>query len=88
MLNFRYEWDIKTWAELWYFLFRRKRCLRCDGPLERLFIVKDEGWDWHHDSSGGNHEVTYAHTTKEKLKYRCPKCHAYFLLSDLAAARS
>ena len=81
---FKYELDIKSWSELWFFLFHKKKCPVCQGKLERLDVWPEQSSGWETERTGLHFEVDYAYKTKDRVKYRCPKCHAYYWLSDLA----
>lgn len=82
-----YELDIKSWSELWFFLFRPKKCPVCRGKLQRLDVLPEQSAGWGSEWSGANFSVEHVYRTKDKIKYRCPKCHAYYWLSELVARR-
>ena len=71
--------------EFLYFFFKSKQCLRCRGKLERLDLPTEHSWDWHNESDSSGLHFEYDHTSKDRIKYRCAKCHTYYWLSDLAA---
>jgi hypothetical protein len=77
---FVYELDIRTFGELWYFLFRKKQCPRCRGKLYRVDVLPEFSSGWERDGL----EFEYVHKTKDFVRYRCDPCHAYFSLAELA----
>ncbi len=78
---FVYELDIRTFGELWFFLFRKKRCPKCRGKVYRVDVLPEFSSGW--ERSGLDFE--YAHKTKEAVRYRCDPCHAYYSLQELAS---
>ena len=78
---FIYELDIRTPGELWYFLFRKKKCPRCGGKLYRVGVLPEFTSGWERDGL----QFEYTHTTRESARYRCDPCHAYYSLAELAA---
>ena len=78
---FAYELDIRSFRELWFFLFRRKPCPGCGGKLYRVDVLVEHSQGWERD---GLH-FEYVHKTKEPVRYRCDPCHAYYWLAELAA---
>ena len=87
-MKFNYELEIKSWSELWFFLFRRKLCPTCRGPLERLDVLPEQSEGWETERRGLSFKIDYAYSTKDRIKYRCPRCHAYYWLSDLVARQA
>jgi hypothetical protein len=78
---FVFELEIRTYQELWFFLFRKKKCPRCGGKAYRVDVLAEQSQGWEQD---GLH-FEYAHKVKEAVRYRCDPCHAYYSLAELAA---
>jgi hypothetical protein len=79
---FVYELDIRNVRELWYFLFRSKKCPRCRGKVYRVDVLPEHSSGWERD--GLNFE--YTRKVKDAVRYRCDPCHAYYSLQELAGA--
>jgi hypothetical protein len=82
---FVYELDIKNLGELWFFLFRSKKCPVCYSKLERVAVLPEYSSGFETEWTGTGVRSEYVHKTKEAVRYRCHPCHAYYSLTDLAA---
>ena len=82
---FRFDMGVGSFAELWFLLFRRKQCPACRGKVERLFVPPEQSAGWERGWEGLNYRIDYVVESKERHKYRCPRCHAYYWLSELMA---
>jgi hypothetical protein len=82
---FRFDSGVDSLPELWFLLFRPKRCPTCRGRLERLYVPPEQTQGWERGWEGLNYRVDYVVASKERHKYRCPRCHAYYWLSELMA---
>jgi len=80
---FVYELDIKNWSELWFFLFRPKKCPSCRRKVYRVDVLPEFSSGFERD--GG--DFTYTYRTKDRVRYRCDPCHAYYPLTELAQKR-
>lgn len=82
---FVYELDIKNWNELWFFLFKPKKCPTCRRKLHRVDVLPEFSSAWEADKSSNSVDFEYVHKTKDGIRYRCDPCHAYYSLTDLAS---
>jgi hypothetical protein len=86
---FAYELDIKSWREFWFLLFKAKRCPRCprcNGKLERVEALPEFTSEWKAEQMGPRTRIERVHTTKDRVRYRCDPCHAYYSLTELVEA--
>lgn len=77
---FVYELDIRTFRELWFFLFRKKVCPRCHNKVYRVDALPQHSQDW----EGDGLRFFRVRKTKIPVRYRCDPCHAYFSITELA----
>ena len=75
-----HELDIRSFRELWHFLFRKKTCPRCGGKAYRVDTLPKHSHGW--ERRGLDLEYTYR--VKNAVQYRCDPCHAYYSLQELA----
>jgi len=76
---FAYELDIKNLAELWFFLFRPKTCPSCRQKVYRVDVLPEFSSEFERDGT----DFTYTHRTRDRVRYRCDPCHAYYSLTEL-----
>lgn len=82
---FAYELEIKNWSELWFFLFKPKKCPACRCRLYRVDVLPELSSGWEAENSSNGIDIEYEHKTKESIRYRCDPCHAYYSLTDLVS---
>lgn len=80
-----FEFDMSmTWRETWYFLFAKKLCPKCSGPLVRQIATRNEGFGWRQDGL----DFDYGHKTKATVSYECRHCRVSYPIGQLCSGRA
>jgi len=80
-----FEFDMSmTWRETWYFLFAKKVCPKCSGPLERQIATHNEGFGWRQDGL----DFDYGHKTKATVSYDCRHCTVSYPIGQLCSGQA